>query len=323
MSRGRGFSGVSVFAVLQCVQKKQRRAALQIEGGMDLRYRRKLFRLRDPYDIEASQDLFLQAVRENCAYHYAHCGEYRAILEHFHFSPETLRCETDLARLPALPTAFFKGREIYSVPRGRQLVRATSSGTKGQMSRIGFDAGGLLCGLEMVVRIAQRHSLFSVRPAHYILLGYKPHRGNQTAVTKTAFGATLFTPALSRTYALRYGPQGYEPDLDGVVAAVRRHADSAFPLRFMGFPSYTYFMLQKMEEQGMRLRLHRGSKIMLGGGWKQFYRQQVDKRTLYALAEKYWAWDKRISLSFLGLWSIRSCTAPVPTSISMCLYTAV
>ena len=73
MSRGRGFSGVSVFAVLQCVQKKQRRAALQIEGGMDLRYRRKLFRLRDPYDIEASQDLFLQAVRENCAYHYAHC----------------------------------------------------------------------------------------------------------------------------------------------------------------------------------------------------------------------------------------------------------
>ncbi len=109
-----------------------------------MRYRRKLFRLRDPYDIEASQDLFLQAVRENCAYHYAHCGEYRAILEHFHFSPETLRCETDLARLPALPTAFFKGREIYSVPRGRQLVRATSSGTKGQMSRIGFDAGGLL-----------------------------------------------------------------------------------------------------------------------------------------------------------------------------------
>ena len=64
--------------------------------------------MRDPYDIEASQDLFLQAVRENCAYHYAHCGEYRAILEHFHFSPETLRCETDLARLPALPTAFLK-----------------------------------------------------------------------------------------------------------------------------------------------------------------------------------------------------------------------
>ena len=113
MSRGRGFSGVSVFAVLQCVQKKQRRAALQIEGGMDLRYRRKLFRLRDPYDIEASQDLFLQAVRENCAYHYAHCGEYRAILEHFHFSPETLRCEMCIRDRP----------QAQAFPRCRATIR--------------------------------------------------------------------------------------------------------------------------------------------------------------------------------------------------------
>ncbi len=192
MSRGRGFSGVSVFAVLQCVQKKQRRAALQIEGGMDLRYRRKLFRLRDPYDIEASQDLFLQAVRENCAYHYAHCGEYRAILEHFHFSPETLHCETDLARLPALPTAFFKGREIYSMPRGRQLVRATSSGTKGQMSRIGFDAGGLLCGLEMVVRIAQRHSLFSVRPRTLHSAGIQAAPGQPDGCHKNCIRSNAF-----------------------------------------------------------------------------------------------------------------------------------
>lgn len=91
MSRGRGFSGVSVFAVLQCVQKKQRRAALQIEGGMDLRYRRKLFRLRDPYDIEASQDLFyrlsgkivrtITRIAENTV----------RFLSIFHFSPETLR----------------------------------------------------------------------------------------------------------------------------------------------------------------------------------------------------------------------------------------
>lgn len=73
----------------------------------------------------------------------------------------------------------------------------------------------------------------------------------------------------------------------------------------------------------MRLRLHRGSKIMLGGGWKQFYRQQVDKRTLYALAEKVLGVGQENIVEFLGLWSIRSCTAPVPTSISMCLYTAV
>ena len=133
-------------------------------------------------------------------------------------------------------------------------------------------------------RAAAQPVFCAARTLHSV--GIQAAPGQPDGCHKNCIRATLFTPALSRTYALRYGPQGYEPDLDGVVAAVRRHADSAFPLRFMGFPSYTYFMLQKMEEQGMRLRLHRGSKIMLGGGWKQFYRQQVDKRTLYALAEK-------------------------------------
>lgn len=50
----------------------------------------------------------------------------------------------------------------------------------------------------------------------------------------------------------------------------------------------------------MRLRLHRGSKIMLGGGWKQFYRQQVDKRTLYALAEKVLGVGQENIVEFFG-----------------------
>jgi len=39
-----------------------------------------------------------------------------------------------------------------------------------------------------------------------------------------------------------------------------------------------------MDERGIRLKLKKGSKIMLGGGWKQFYTQQVDKKTFYELA---------------------------------------
>ena len=78
--------------------------------------------------------------------------------------------------------------------------------------------------------------------------GYQPHRGNHTAVTKTAYGATLFSPALSRTFALKYGENGYEPDMAGVVQAVLRYARARFPVRFMGFPSYTYFMLSQMRE---------------------------------------------------------------------------
>ena len=54
----------------------------------------------------------------------------------------------------------------------------------------------------------------------------------------------------------------------------------------MGFPAYTWFLMKLMEERGIRAQLPRGSKIMLGGGWKQFYTEEVDKATFYALAER-------------------------------------
>ena len=43
---------------------------------------------------------------------------------------------------------------------------------------------------------------------------------------------------------------------------------------------------RKMEELGLRLRLPRGSRIILAGGWKQHYAQEVDKGRLYAAAER-------------------------------------
>ena len=167
--------------------------------------REKLFAWGDAYDVEGTQQLFVDAVRENCAFHAAHCEAYGNVLQHMGFSPESLRTPQALAALPALPTVFFKKHEVYSMPRHRALIHATSSGTQGSMSHIAFEASGLWCGLHMVLRVARWRGLLSACPAHYIILGYQPHRGNHTAVTKTAYGATLFSPALSRTFALKYG----------------------------------------------------------------------------------------------------------------------
>ena len=64
------------------------------------------------------------------------------------------------------------------------------------------------------------------------------------------------------------------------IRAIVRHGAVAVPAAHDGgFPSYTYFTLKKMQQQGIRLTLARGSKILLGGGWKQFYTEQVDKQT--------------------------------------------
>jgi len=59
--------------------------------------RLKLFRLKKPFETERSNDLFLRAMRENCAYHYAHCPEYKQILDEAKFAPDDLREYADIA----------------------------------------------------------------------------------------------------------------------------------------------------------------------------------------------------------------------------------
>ena len=131
-----------------------------------MKYRRKLFRHGDPYNPAGTEELFVKAVRENCAYAYAHCPGYRAILDDAGFSPEQLQTEADLADLPFLPTALFKRRRLFSMPRWRLPLVVTSSGTSGRASEIGFSVGDLWAGLLMVLHICKLRRLLSWRPCH-------------------------------------------------------------------------------------------------------------------------------------------------------------
>ena len=248
--------------------------------------RQKLFWLSRVYDLPGSDARFLRAVRDNCAYHIKHCPEYRTICEAEGFSPGQVTTIDDLARLPLLPTLFFKRHHVSSMPEWRTPMKVTSSGTSGKFSRIGFDWGCILAEAPMVVNLGFRHHLVSPKPAHCVILGYKPHKSNHTGVTRTMFGLTHFSPPLSRTYALHMVDGSYVPNLDLVAKALKKFERSHFPTRIIGFPSYLWFGLKRMEELGLRMKLPRDSRIILAGGWKQHADQEVDKSTLYALAEK-------------------------------------
>lgn len=248
--------------------------------------RQKLFWSFRPYDLEGTQEKFLRAVRENCAFHLRRCPEYRAIAQKLQFSPEQLRTIEDLPKIPVLPTLFYKRRALFSMPRSRMAMYVTSSGTSGKFSQIGFDWGCVLAEVPMVLHLGWRHGLISPKPAHCVILGYKPHKSNQTGVTRTMYGLTYFSPPISRTYALHYADGQYVPDLDGIARALDRLGRSFFSTRIVGFPSYLWFGLKRMEELGLRVTLPRGSKILLAGGWKQHYSQQVEKSVLYDLARK-------------------------------------
>ena len=251
-----------------------------------------LFWYKRPYDIEKTETQFMKEMRENMHFQFENCKEYRALLEHRGWYEERIDKLESVAEIPFIPTLFFKHHRMDSVPREKMLTTATSSGTSGAKSAIGYDVPSLLKGLGMVLRVGKEHKLWSLRPCHYIILGYEARnilgRKNaveEKAVAKTAYGFTFFAPALSRTYALRYIDGDYRLNLEEIREKLIAFSKGNTPVRIIGFPFHAYWLLSKMKEDGIKCPLPKGSLMSFGGGWKQYYTQRADKQEMYDLVE--------------------------------------
>lgn len=268
---------------------------------------RSIFWHKNPYDLEKTENLFLEKMIENMLFHYENCQEYRELVEGLGFGTERIRAITSLEEIPFIPTVYFKHHRLDSVPEHKLLTRATSSGTSGNKSMIGYDLPTLWRALGMVGSIGRVHHLWSIRPCHYIILGYE-HKGflwgsprvEEKAVAKTAYGFTFFAPALSRTYALKCKDGDYVLNLEEVKKKLLQFSKGSTPVRIMGFPFHAYWLLTAMKEEGIFCPLPKGSMMAFGGGWKQYYTQRADKETMYALVKEVLDIPENMCREFFG-----------------------
>ena len=244
----------------------------------------RLFTGKNPYvDRDGA---YVAQLRANVSFHIQHCEAYAQLLRARGFVPEQLQTDDDVSRLPPLTTLFLKRNRLLSVPERKLFLRATSSGTSGNKSQIGFDLPSFLLGVAMAARLFSYHHVISLRPVHYIMLGYEPSRQSDLGAMKSAYGSTFFAPAMSRTYALKATKSGYEPNPEGVKRALLKSAKSGAPVRLVGFPGYLMLLLKELEKDGICLKLNPQSRIMLGGGWKQFTGEAVTPEQLHQLVER-------------------------------------
>lgn len=264
------------------------------------KYTRKLFSTRKIYDLEQSDSIFIKAMKENALFHYNHSEDYQRILDQAKFNPHQIDSMEDLYDLPFIPTLYFKHHEIFSMPLKKMPIKATSSGTSGTKSKIGMDFTSLWYGFKMVLKIFKYHKLWSLRPVTYIIFGYEPNKSNQAGIAKTANGFTYVAPARKKVFAIKYTKDGYVVDLERVKKALIEADKKHRPVRTIGFPAYTYFLLKEMKAEGIRLNLHKLSKITVGGGWKQFYAEKVDKESFYQLVKEVLGVDDKNCVEFFG-----------------------
>ena len=248
---------------------------------MDIRS--KVFLGRNPYDTAHAAPHFTEAVRQNMRFHTEHCPTYARLLALSGFDSDCLLTEADIARIPPIPTLFLKTHWLVSLPEEKLTLRATSSGTSGAKSMLAFDRQSAFYGIGALARLFAHLRLISVLPVNYAVLCYPPGEGMELGASKTAHGATRFAPALNRAYALRRdGAGGYEPDIEGVAAALARFEKTPFPVRFTGFPGYLHALCRHLQQRNLRLKLPKGSLAMLGGGFKGMADEGAE--SLYALA---------------------------------------
>lgn len=264
-----------------------------------------LFWHRKPYDIQKTEALFMKKVRENLLFQYLNCAEYRSILKARNWDAQRIKNLNSLEEIPILPTLYLKHHKMDSVPSKKMITRATSSGTSGNKSDIGYDFTTLFRALGMSIQMGRKHKLFSVKPCHYIILGYEPQgllnrKIEEKAVAKTAYAFTLFAPARSRIYALRYKNGEYVLNLDEIRRALIEYSKGRTPVRIMGFPFHAYWLLTQLKEEGIICHLPKGSQIAFGGGWKEYYTQKADKETMYKLIEEVLGIPSKCCVEFFG-----------------------
>ena len=253
----------------------------------------RLFSWKDPYDLGGSSGVFLEAVRENLCWHKSRCAGYRNILDFYGFSMGQITGEEDLWKIPVIPTLYFKRRRLYSIPRNKVRRTAVSSGTGGIRSRVVYDFPSLVRGAAMVKTVLSHHGVFSPVPCRYLIMGYEPGPREETGAVQTAFGTTFAAPALSRVYGMKRtegGKEIYRWNLEEVERTLFPYLSggpsSRIPLRIVGFPAYIYFMAKELERRKKRLALPASSCILMSGGWKTFWREEIGREEFNWLAEQ-------------------------------------
>ena len=249
-----------------------------------MKYRRKLFASKDIYDLPSCDHTFIGAMKANIAFHMQNCPDYKNILENLGFDLDSVHNIDDLAAIPPLPTSYLKNHSLLSKPYNKLLIKTTSSGTGGRKTLSGFDISSGLCGLLMVQKVFRFHKMLSMRRTNYIILGYQPDKSNQTATAKALKGITLLAPAKKTAYALIFKNGEYQINTDGLITAITGFAKQNRPVRIIGFPAYLKMFLDELNKRNIRMALHKNSKIILGGGWKTFFSDEISKDELLSMA---------------------------------------
>lgn len=236
----------------------------------------RLWAHEDPYDIEGTDDVFAEAMRQVVKWHAARCDYYSDWLRRNSFDPDTIRTVEDVERIPFLHANFYKTHTIQSKPPEEYVITLTSSGTSGQKTQMFFDEWSMFASDKSADVQFGWYGRITKTPTNFMMYSYEPAPGVNTGTLRTRQMMRRYAPENGLEYALKFNGSGHDFDLFGSIDALLRFEKEGLPVRILGFPAFLYFTLERMREMGYPpLKLNPESLVMMGGGWKGFVDKQL------------------------------------------------
>jgi phenylacetate-coenzyme A ligase PaaK-like adenylate-forming protein len=241
--------------------------------------------LNTPYEITPhSEELFVEGMKEIVQWHSRNNLFFKKLIEFREFTPEHLKTVKDCFKVPFVLANYFKVHEELSISKDKIVLHATSSGTTGQKSQFFFDDWTLRGTQRMIDWIFEFYGWTTPQqPANYLLYSYEPVPDLKLGTAYTDNFLCQYAPVNHLFYALRRtGSGSHEFDRFGCIEQLIQYSKEKLPVRIFGFPAFLHFTLERMRELEIPpLELSPDSLIFLGGGWKGYAEEQIDKRELY------------------------------------------
>jgi phenylacetate-coenzyme A ligase PaaK-like adenylate-forming protein len=226
--------------------------------------------------------LFCAAMREAFTFQAGHSRFLRNYLKLEGFNPSSIKTEKDLARMPFVFVAALKERDLTTLPESKIALELKSSGTTGQRSRIQLDKSSLMRVRRMAWQVFEGLGLTDLHREHdYICFTYDPAVAKDLGTAWTDKLLSGFTKQGGIFYTFRWSGEknDFYFDMEGAVEMLKKSEETQKLTRLVGFPAFALKLTEEFRKRyGRTVKLHPGSSVITGGGWKTLADEAIDKK---------------------------------------------
>lgn len=239
-----------------------------------------------PYDgSPMAEQLFIEALQEELAFHYDYNEMYRHFCERKGYDPH--KPISSLEEIPAVAVSVFKelGFKLNSVPKEELTMALQSSATSGVPSTVVIDKTTARRQGKAMVRVISE--FIGNKRVPFLIMDVDPKGADRRLLGARFAAVTGYLKFASKVGYFLKAKEGVSYfDVEGIKEYVSELPQEG-PVVVFGFTYILYQnVLKSIEGSGVKIQLSKGSKIIHIGGWKKLESEKISKELFnHKLAE--------------------------------------